>query len=316
MQASDFTPQLLNRLRMRQVALLLAIETRGTLRGAAVDLGLTQPAATKMLHELEDALGHALFDRVGRGLQITAAGTCVLAYFRGLRGSMEALGRELAQLRQGSAGKLFVGSIMAASPALLTNALIRLKQLYPLIAVEINVGTSDRLMELLREGAVDIVIGRMLGASTHDFVFRPIEDEALSVVAAQDHPLALPQAKARKLAFSALLAYPWILQPKGSPMREVMEQEFESHHAPLPKGLIETSSILTTTNLIAHTQMVAIIPQSVASRYERHKLLRILPYQIRHVLSAYGSIVQQGRPPSSAAAHFLELLHSPAPAGQ
>ena len=53
----DSTPQLLNRLRMRQVALMLAIEEQGTLRGAAARLGLSQPAATKMLHELEGALG-------------------------------------------------------------------------------------------------------------------------------------------------------------------------------------------------------------------------------------------------------------------
>ncbi|MEO8121428.1 MAG: LysR family transcriptional regulator, partial [Rhodoferax sp.] len=54
MSTSDPTPQLLNRLRMRQVSLLLAIEQHGTLRGASEALGLTQPGATKMLHELED----------------------------------------------------------------------------------------------------------------------------------------------------------------------------------------------------------------------------------------------------------------------
>ena len=76
------TAQLLNRLRMRQVALLLAIGQHRTLRAAAAQLGLTQPAATKMLQELESAMGHALFDRVGRGLQLTAAGHCVLRISR------------------------------------------------------------------------------------------------------------------------------------------------------------------------------------------------------------------------------------------
>jgi molybdate transport repressor ModE-like protein len=85
------TPQLLNRLRMRQVALLLAIGEHGTLRAAAAALGMTQPAATKMLHELEHALGQPLFDRVGRGLRLTDPGRCTLAYFQGLRGTMEAL---------------------------------------------------------------------------------------------------------------------------------------------------------------------------------------------------------------------------------
>src|SRR5256885_2181041 len=99
----DSTPQLLNRLRMRQVALMLAIDQKGTLRGAAAELGLSQPAATKMLHELESALGLPLFDRVGRGLQLNAAGERVTGYFRHLRGGMEALNRELQELREGSA---------------------------------------------------------------------------------------------------------------------------------------------------------------------------------------------------------------------
>ncbi len=308
MKTKDFTPQLLNRLRMRQVALLLAVESRGTLRGAAADLGLTQPAATKMLHELEDALGQLLFDRVGRGLQITPAGLCVMSYFRGLRGSMDALGRELAQLRQQGAGKLFVGCIMAASPDLLTEAIIRLKAQFPLVAVEIRVATSDQLMQMLREGALDIVIGRLLGTSIQDYEFRPIQDEALAVVVACDHPLSKTD---KSLRFESLLDYSWILQPTGSPMREVIEQEFKANHAALPKGLIETSSILTTTNLIAKSNMVAIIPRSVASRYEQHKLLRILPYVIRHTLTAYGSIVQRDRPLSSTAGHFMALLHAP-----
>ena len=100
----DSTPQLLNRVRMRQVALMLAIEEMRTLRAASGHVGLTQPAATKMLHELESAMGQPLFDRVGRGLQVNAAGARVLNYFRGIRGSMESLNRDLHELREGTAG--------------------------------------------------------------------------------------------------------------------------------------------------------------------------------------------------------------------
>jgi DNA-binding transcriptional LysR family regulator len=308
MAQSDNAPLLLNRLRLRQVSLLLAIEAHGTLRGASQALGLTQPGATKMLHELEDAVGHPLFDRVGRGLQMTDAGRCVLGYFRGVRGTMEALGRELQELKQGSAGKLFIGSIMAASPAHLTHALIELKKLFPLVSVEISVGTSDHLVKLLQEGALNLVIGRAIGLSARDYDFRPMSDEALAVVASVAHPLA----RKKSVPFTALLSYPWILQPTGSPMRDVMEREFAVHNAPLPKGLIETASILTTTNLIARTEMIAVIPESVAGRYQRHKLLAILPYRVQNSLTAYGSITRRDRPLGLITSRFLELLHRPA----
>lgn len=298
-------PALLARLRMRQIVLLLAIEERGTLRAAAAALNMTQSAASKMLHELEQAIGQPLFERVGRGLALTAAGDCVMGYFRGMRGTVSSLARELEELRLGSAGKLFIGSIMAASPGPLTDALLRLKQTYPLLAVEISTGTSDLLIGRLNEGRLDVVIGRMLTLPPRDYVFRPIGDEALSVIAAVDHPLA---GRAR-VSFEALREYPWILQPQGSPMRDVIEQEFRSHDATTPPGLIESASILTTTNLAMKSTMLGVIPESVASRYAAHGLLAILPYQIRHALTAFGSIVPRDRPLSAPARHFVELLH-------
>jgi DNA-binding transcriptional LysR family regulator len=298
-------PALLARLRMRQVVLLLAIDDRGTLRAAAQQLNMTQSAASKMLHELELALGQPLFERVGRGLALTPAGECVMGHFRGMRGTVSSLARELDELRLGSAGKLFIGSIMAASPGHLTDALLRLKQTYPLLAVEISTGTSDLLIAQLNEGKLDVVIGRMLTLSDRNYLFRPIGDEALSVIAAVDHPLA----RKRRVAFDAMQAYPWILQPQGSPMRDVIEHEFRSHNTALPAGLIESASILTTTNLAMKSQMLGVIPESVASRYARHGLLAILPYQIRQSLAAFGSIVPRDRPLSAAGQHFVDLLH-------
>ena len=300
------TAQLLNRLRMRQVALLLAIGQHRTLRAAAAQLGLTQPAATKMLQELESAMGHALFDRVGRGLQLTAAGHCVLAYFEGLQGHFDALTRELGELEQGSAGKLCIGSIMAASPAVLTQALIRLKALYPLLTIEITVDTSDRLSDALRRGDLDLVIGRVPDTNAGAFSFSPIAEEALSIVASPQHPLA---GQAR-VAWAELLAYPWILQPHGSPMREVMEHEFKNQRSPLPRGLIETASILTTTNLIGNSDMLAVMHTEVAERYEAHGLLACLRYTVRQRLSVYGTIAARDRPAGPAATQLMQFLRS------
>jgi DNA-binding transcriptional LysR family regulator len=299
------TPQLLNRLRMRQIALILAIDEKRTLRAAALQLGMTQPAATKMLHELEDALGQPLFERVGRGLQLNDAGARVTGYFRGIRGSMEALNRELGELRLGSAGKFSVGSIMAASPGRLSEALLGLKALFPLLAIEIAVDTSDRLLAQLREGVLEVVIGRRVGPPQFEYSFTPIEDEGLAVVVGNDHPLA----RRRRVEFEALLAYSWILQPTGSPMRDVIEHEFRDHDAALPPGLVETGSILTAINLIRRSTLVAVIPEAVAQRDAAHGVLRILPYRIRQKLPAYGSLVRKDWPLSRPAEQFLELLH-------
>ncbi|WP_028601251.1 LysR family transcriptional regulator [Ottowia thiooxydans] len=303
----DSTPQLLNRLRMRQVALLLAIEDRHTLSGAANQLGLTQPAATKMLHELEDALGQTLFDRVGRGLQLNAAGERATGYFRSIRGCMEALNRELSEMRLGSAGKFSLGSIMAASPGRLTDALLGLKAQFPLLAMEIAVDTSDRLLAQLREGVLEVMVGRLVDDPGMECAFRAIDDEALAVVVASDHPLV----GKRRIEFTSLLEFSWVLQSNGSPMRDLIEHEFRHHHALIPKGLIETGSILTTINLIRRSQLIGVIPEAVAQQYSGNNLLHILPYRFRQKLEAYGSVVRSDRPLSKPAQEFLTLLHAP-----
>jgi len=306
-------PQLLNRLRMRQVALMLALRDHRTLRAAAAELGMSQPAASKMLQELETALGQPLFERAGRGLSLTEAGRCATEHFHGIHGTVEALTQELHELRSGGAGTLRVGSVMAASPDCLTEALIRLKAAWPLLTIRVEIDTSDRLTEHLREGSVDIVIGRVPDVTRRDFIVRPIADEALSIVAAPGHPLA----GKRRLAFAALQAFPWVFQLAGSPMRDVVEQEFRGHHTPLPGGMIETSSILTTTNLLMRTTMIGVVPESVALRFEAHGLLRVLDYRIGHRLPSYGSIVRRDRPVSRSAERLLELLHErPMPRGK
>lgn len=301
----DNTPQLLNRLRMRQVALMLAIDERETLRAAAAHLGLTQPAATKMLHELESALGQPLFERVGRRLQRNAAGERVLAYFRSLRGNIEALNRELGGLQQGSAGRLAVGSIMAASPGRLTQALLDLKRELPLLEIEVAVDTSDRLLAQLREGVLEVVVGRMTTDAGADCRFQAIEDEQLAFIVGDGHPaLGLPQPR-----LPDLIDHGWVMQPPGSPMRALIEHAFREQGLPLPRGRIETGSILTTINLVRNSAMVGVIPHTVAELHAAHGMLHILPYRLQRRLEAYGSLVRKDRPVSRPAQQFLELLH-------
>jgi molybdate transport repressor ModE-like protein len=299
-------PQLLNRLRMRQVALILAVGEHGTLRKASAELGMSQPAATKMIQELESALGQRLFERVGRGQQLTLAGQSVLRYFRGMRGSVEAMTRELAEVKLGSSGRVSVGSIMAPSPDLLTTAIIALKKEYPLLSMDVTLDTSDRLFEQLREGVLDVVIGRIRGEHWADYDFRPLDNESLAVVVGVHHPLA----RKKTVRFAALLAYPWILQPTGSPMREVLEQEFRLQQSATPPGLIETASILTTTQLITQTEMIGVLPLSIAETYAKHGLLKVLPCTIAHRMERYGSITRKDRPLSDAARFFLAALHA------
>lgn len=298
------TRQLLNRLRMRQVSLMLAICDTGTLREAATELGMTQPAATKMLHELERALGVALFDRVGRGLVLNVAGQSVLDHFKGMVGTVQSLTRELDAIRKGVHGSLSVGSIMAASPATLTQAVIAIRDQLPLLSIRITTGTSDVLTQALDAGELDVVIGRPVAHSGTDYDFHPLEHEDLCLIVANDHPVLADET----ISLQSLLPFPWILQSSASPMRELVDREFRSAGLKTPTTLIETSSILTTVDLISKTRMVAVIPTSVAETMGQGGLIRQLPYRLTHQLDPFGILLRCDRPLSQAAEVFVELL--------
>jgi len=300
---------LMNRLRMKQITLLLNIQEFKTLGAAAEKMNLSQPAATKMLHELEQALNLTLFDRIGRGLKITAAGERIANYFVNLQGNIEALSNELPDLRLGLGVRLKIGSIMVASPKWLTYAVWQLKQQLPKITLEITIDTSNKLLEQMQQGLIEMLIGRLpLNQQQNDnYIFRKLNDvETLSLIVSNSHPLLT----FKKVRFEDLLAFNWVLQPRGSPMRAMLEQEFNAHNVNLPSAIIETSSILTSMDLVRCSDFIAVIPQVVASDYVKHNMIKILDYSMSFNLNPYGTLIQQDRPLSFAASKLLNILHN------
>lgn len=257
-----------------------------------------------MLHELEYTLGQPLFDRVGRGLRLNQAGERTLGYFRGIRGSIEALNKELINLHEGHAGRLEIGSILAASSKRLTDSLIALKAANPQLTVNINFDTSDRLIRQLQDGSIEIVIGRGFDSNNKDHVFYPIGDEVLVLVASRAHPLA----RKKQVSFSDLLDYQWALQPQGSPARAVIENEFRTHNMPLPEGLIETASIITMIDLVDRSMIISPIPEDIAVRNQKHGVISIINYKLSQKLSSYGVLVRRERPLTPSAQQFLDLF--------
>jgi DNA-binding transcriptional LysR family regulator len=153
---------------------------------------------------------------------------------------------------------------------------------------------------------LELVVGRRAAVPGVQCRFKPIEDEALAVIAGTTHPLV----RRRSVPFRELVAYPWILQPTGSPMRDVIEHEFRHHVTELPRGLVETGSILTTINLVRASQMLGVIPQAVAHAHAQAGMIAVVPYRFRHALESYGTLVPRERPLSAPAQRFVELLHA------
>ncbi len=305
---------LFNRLRMRQLGLLLAIHEHHSLRKAAEQIGLTQPAATKMLREMEEAVGLRLFDRSSRGMAMTIYGEVLMRYAQGVYADLGGVRDELVAIKSGNIGKVRIGAIMAPAPQLLTDTLLRLKRQHPHLVPNVQIDTSDMLITALLQDRLDVAIGRVPDNwDSRELVFEPLGEEALSIVA---NP-ANPEVRNRKTTLQRLAKCAWVLQAHPSPMRKVIELVFMEAGIALPLNILETSSMLLTSSVLRQSDMLAVMPTLVARHYEERKTLSIVPWPIKRRLAPFGIITRKGRVHSPATQAFIqELKNGAASVGQ
>jgi DNA-binding transcriptional LysR family regulator len=151
---------LLSRLRMKQLQLLIALDEHKSMHKAASALAMTQSAASKVLHELEDMFDTPLFERSKTGMIPNQFGHSVIRHARLLVADLGALCQDIADIRSGKGGRLAIGTIMGAVPDVVVPILNWLHTRQPNLAIEVVEDTSSRMLRLLDDGHLDLVIGR------------------------------------------------------------------------------------------------------------------------------------------------------------
>ena len=278
---------MLSRLRFRQLALVISLNETGNLHAAAREVNLSQPGATKMLKELEAALGVLLFDRLPRGMVPTRAGEEVVRSAQQILSNAVRM-RETAQaVQSGTSGAVRLGAIMAAVPHVIVDLVEHIIAEEPALTLDLRVVTSDLLVEGLVEGTLDLAIGRPVDvANMAGIKFEPLLAEDLSIVAAPQHRLTA----VRNLRLQDLTEMEWILQPRPSPMRASVDLAFSREGLPPPRHRVETSSTLATTVLLENENLLAVLPASIADYCARHGLLKVLPVDLPSSMGGYGLI--------------------------
>lgn len=300
---SDTT--LLMRLRTRQLLLMDALGRERNLGRAAATLDMTQPAATKQLQQAEEALGVALFSRRARGMEPTPAGEVVIRFAQQALVDFGFARRQLADLRSGLHGSLRIGTVPGALPQLVAPALAQFKHRHPRVAASVVVETSDVMLDLLERGLVDLVLGRPTEGH-HDDVLEvvPLLAEEQVVVARTGHPLLA----SRKPALKDLTRWPWVLQPPGSPQRGRFEAALRHAGLHARLDITETASTVATTVLLEASDMLAIMPASLAAHYGRLGVVKVVPLKLPLQVPAVHLVLLRRRAASPASAAFVSVL--------
>jgi DNA-binding transcriptional LysR family regulator len=299
------TVALVNRLKFKHLALLVALDDARNVHLAADAINVAQPSASRMLGDIEEAFGFLLFERNARGMQPTPLGVVTLAYARRALAELTRFAEDLDVKRKGGHGQLTVGAIMGAAPDLLAMAVAALKTGRPLLNVRILGETSDQVVQLLHRREVDLALGRLTNPLQHnDFSFEPLARETLLLVVRSAHPLA----GCTSITLRELIDWPWVAQPLSSPARVLFEEELARAGLATPVNLTECASIFATLQLLENYDAVAMLPESVVRDHVRGGLLVVLPVEIGKSLPGFGLLTRKGEPLAEPAEHFVSLL--------
>jgi len=294
-------------LKTRQLVLLVELGRHGSILHAAQAAHLTQPAASKLLGELEHALGVPLFERLPRGVQATRYGEVMIRRAGAALAEMDAAHQEVMQLASGLSGRVAVGTVMTPSTGLLPEAIQLLKQTHARVQVAITVDTSKPLIQRLREGQLDLVIGRILdGDSADELNFEPITDEPHSLIVRAQHPLL----QRPDLRLDDLAQQGWIMPAPGSILRDRLTALFLAHGLGQPAETIETTALPVVIQLLLGSDLLVALPEELVQAYLDAGLLAVLPFELGLRMDVYGIVTRKRHRLSPGAEATLQTLRT------
>lgn len=267
-----------DRIRLRNLKLLLSLAQTRNLSHSAALLHTTQPALSKWLKELESDIGLSLFERHARGLTPTAHGEVLIAHARRIEAQLDRAAADMSVLRFGGAGRVVIGASGAAASEAAPRAVLAISERMPELRVDLVEGTMDRLMTLLARGDLDIVIGRTasIEADTANIRSEVLYVEPIDLVARPDHPLfALP-----KVGWEDVQRYRWIVWPSQTPIRKALEGALAKAQRTLPANHIESNSVIANITLLNHSDVIGTASHRSSVVLSRLGVLRILPFRL------------------------------------
>lgn len=293
-------------LKTRQLAFLVHLDEERCLARAAEAAGLTQPAASKLLRQVEVTLGVQLFERQPRGMAPTGYGDILVRHARAALSELGLARKEIAALRSGLLGKAAIGMVLDPNSSLVARAIAQLKQRHPGVIVSIDTEGCGQLVQRLRQGELDLVVGRVLDtARADDLVYEPLSaNELYAVIAGSQHPLA-----GRKgLQLSNVVDQPWILPPTGSVLRDKLDALFAQSGLPLPANIVETVSAAVIASLLQESTMIACVPEESVQSTCKAGALTALIRNIPLAAGAFGLITRRDHQLAPGAQLMLKTL--------
>lgn len=297
-------PSILNHaVELRHLLYFQAVAEHGSFTRAAAMIGLRQPTLSQQIHQMEGALGVALFDRARRRCRLTSAGEMLLPYVRRVLAEMDNLRSSLDDLSELRRGSLTVAVLPSITHRLLPMALATFREKHPGIQIRVREMSVDDMERALVLGTVELGIGNVPPAETslrHQVLYG---EELVAVLAPTD-----PLAKRRTVTLEEIAGRPLLAPPPGYGTRTLLLKAFAKVRR-TPYFALELSSVDVLLHMVTAGGGVGIVPSSAlwgrtAKDYVAVTIARLAPKRQIGFLTLHGT---HARP---AAEVFIPIIRA------
>lgn len=291
----------------RQLIALITVVDTGNYTNAATKLGLTQPTLGKTIKDLEFTLEQKLFRRIPTGVEPTWRAKQLARLAHLFVAEIEQGLQEVNEFVGQRSGKIRIGSLPLARANIVPMAVLRLLEEYPQAEVSIVDGPYEEQLVGLLQGQVDIIVGALRAPNLDNTITQhKLFDDKLHVVARKHHP-SLATIEEGTYA-SNISKWQWVIPKAGTPTRKVFNRMFELEAMPVPKDIIECSTMMAIRGILLKSDRVTLLSARQVQDEVDAGLLYVSPNPLPDSCREIGYTLRRDWQPTALQRRFLEVL--------
>lgn len=276
--------RLLPYLKWHHLQAIAAVTRFGGASSAAQNLPLKQPAISRTINAVAQHLNSQIFTRSQQGLTPTSTAWRLTALYDELQKEADILPHKLSTPTDESIGRVAIGMLPFSAQDLVAKAFGHLANQHPLIRLKAVSGDYNMLVQALRHGEIDCIIGMLRQPSPHqDLRETYIYSEQYALIAHKDHPCNQPNISAEMLQNQH-----WICAPYGTPVRDYMELFFKNHGLTAPTQTCEIHSFTNAEQMIVLSDSIALLSYSAQKLLDLRPELKAINIQMPHSKNTVG----------------------------
>lgn len=254
-------------MRLQAIEQFIAVIDAGSIRGAARNLDISQPALTRALQQLEEELGVQLMNRSGRGVTPTAVGSAFLSRARVAEAELRKAAEEAKKTVGDSTRLLALGVSPVGASLLLPELATTLKKLHPTTRMRILETTPSALLSLVRDEVMDLAVTQRTRIHLDAGLdYRPLAEVQMRLAVRPGHPLLNKLNKLGKRVPSTLVDLvpaSWLYMTAHDSSDDIVSRSFIASGLPVPLPAVHCGSYFVALELIASTDMVGVLPPAL-----------------------------------------------------